>query len=351
MKTVNDSKKTANILLGMSIDKLLNEEARNAVEDEDINRLHNIDLLVKRYFSKTIVRHQFEKLARFNKLLVDFLAWFEWGGEIKWKEGAPIVNKWKTILELSQLISLSESTQKAYQEIIKTANGEMIVALLHEKKMMKPAEIKENLELKSIEGLSSELSILENIGIIVREVEGKELQVYLTPLGIEVYSDYIKPKTKISQLLSMALKEIETSELQKAKKTLLRAKKIEPDNPFAFFLLGIIALEEEDLSKAGDYLVQAVKFGLDKEKTFLYFSNLEKMKKLDLLKNRIWELNTQMDEISMKVRPTLRILGLLNEYLGDSSNATVFKYIYASITDSLFSNSPDFLFNNYIFLS
>lgn len=320
MNTINESEKTANILLKMPIDKLFNE-AQNAVEEKDIDRLHNIDLLVKRYFSKQIVRHQFEKLALFNKLLVDFLSWFEWGGEIKWDEAEPIVNKWKTILELSQLISLSESTQKAYKEIIKTANGEMIVALLHEKKMMKPADIKEILELKSIEGLSRELYTLENIGIIVREVEGKELQVSLTPIGIEVYSDYIKPTTKISQLLNMALKDIEKGELQKAKKTLLRAKKIDPDNPFVFFLLGIIALEKKDLLEAGKLFVKAVQIGLEKEKIFLYFFNLEKMGKLDFLKNRIWELNTQRDEISMKVKPSLRILGLLHEYLGDSARA------------------------------
>jgi DNA-binding HxlR family transcriptional regulator len=320
MKTANGSKKTANILLGLPIDKLFNE-VQDTVEEKDIDRLHNIDLLVKRYFSKQVVRHQFGNLSQFNKLLGDFLAWFEWGGEIKWDEAEPIVKKWNTILELSQLISLSESTQKAYKEIIKTANGEMIVALLHEKKMMKPAEIKKDLELKSIEELSRELYTLENIGIIVREVEGKELQVYLTPLGIGVYSDYIKPKTNISQLLNMALKEIEKSEFQKAEMTLLRAKKVEPDNPSVFFLLGIIALEKKDLLEAGRVFVKAVQFGFEKEKLFLYFSNLEKMGKLDFLKNSLWELNTQRDKISMKVRPTLRILGLLNEYLGDSSRA------------------------------
>jgi tetratricopeptide (TPR) repeat protein len=323
MKTLNESKETANILLGMSIDKLLNEEARNAVEKKDIDRFHNIDLLVKRYFGKQIVRQNFEDLKQFNKLLVDFLAWFEWGGRKKWNKVAPTVNSWKTILELSQLTSISESTQKAYKEIIKTANGEMIVALLHKNEMMKPTEIKEFLELESIEieRLSSELYTLENIGIIVIEVEGKELMVSLTPLGIKVYSEFIKPNTKTSQSSINTLKKFDNNKFQKEKYTLRREKKIESDNPFAFFILGIIALEKGDLSEAGELFVKAVKIGLDKETTFLFFYFLEKMGKLDFLKNSLLKMNIQRDEISNQIRPSLRILGLLNEYLGDSSRA------------------------------
>jgi hypothetical protein len=322
MKTVNESEKTTNILLGMPIDKLLNEEARNVVEKKDIKRFKNIDSLVKRYFSKQIVRCMFGKLAQFNKLLAEFLAWFEWGGEVvKWEEVELIVKGWETIMDLNRFILDSEITPKAHQEIIKTANGENIVDLLHKEKKIKAAEIYDALKLDPTIELSGELYTLENIGIIAMEFEGKELILSLTKLGEEVYLDYIKPKTEISQLLSTAFNELEKSELQKAEKTLLRAIETDPDNPFSFFLLGIVSLEKGDLSKAGDLLVKAVKSGMDKEKTFLYFSNLEKMRKLDFLKDSLFVLNTQSDEISAKIRPSLRILGMLNEYIGKTSRA------------------------------
>lgn len=320
MKLKNNIESAAQ-LLTLSIDELF-KEAYKAVEVKNSTKLHDIDLLTKRYYCTQVAHYQFENLINYNTLLVNFIIWFEWGGKPKWKAAVPIVNQWKTILELSQLISQTESPQKAYREIKNTEYGEMIVTLLHDEKFMKPSDIKRKIKKKSIQSVSSIISKFEKCGIVNREVEGKNVSISLDRLGIEVYRDYIKPHTaNISRLIFSALKEIDKDEFGKAKEKLLTVIEIEPDNPYAVFLLGIILLEKGDLQEAGEFFAEAAKLGIDKEQSFLVFYLLEQKQRLKPLEAGIVELNTQADSIAEKVRPSLYFLGMLNEFLGKTSRA------------------------------
>ena len=311
---------SASRVLKLPIDKLL-KSAYEAVTDKNIHVLKDIDLLVKRYFCKKIAQFEVEELTRFNKLLVNFLAWFEWGGKPRWKKAVSIINRWETILEISQLIFQTESPQRASM-LIKEEYGRMIVKLLYDKESMRPFDIKEALKTISIQKLSVILSKFEKAGIITRIVEGKNVWVSLARLGFKVYKEYIKPYTEnITRLINSALKELDKKEFGKAQEKLLTVKEIEPDNPFAVCLLGIIALEKGELSEAGKQFSEAAKLGLDKEKTFLVFYILEQNKKLNFLINGIYKINFQNDRISKEVKPSLYFLGLLYEYLGNESRA------------------------------
>lgn len=310
-------------LLCLSIAEQLNE-ATNAVEIRDINKLYDIDLLVKRYFCKKIADHKLEALNEFNKLLVNFLAWFEWGGKPQWKEAASIVNNWKTILDLSQRTLLTESPLTAYKELKKSSYGRDLVFMLLDKKVMKPSEIKEALNMNSIQQASNLLSIFEKAGIVVREFRGKNVLVSLGKQGIAVYQEYIEPgtvSTELGQDIVAALKAYEIGDIANARKRLQTIKENTPSNPFVICLLGMIALENGELVEAGKLLVEAVKVGLDKIRVFMFFFLLEKIKKLDSLKKGIEKINFQEDKITPKVSPTLQMLGLLTEYLGRTDRA------------------------------
>ena len=173
-------------LLNLSIEEVF-KEAENAVDKRDELRLIDIEKRVKRFFCKKIASHQLEEFGQFNKHMVNFLTWFEWGGEPKWDKAVPLVNKWKTILELSQLIFRSESPLKAYRELKKSSYGERLVTLLYEKKFMKPGEIQKHLNMGKIQQVSNLLSQYEHIGIIVKEFVGKNVWVSLGVQGMRVY--------------------------------------------------------------------------------------------------------------------------------------------------------------------
>ncbi len=319
----NDEKNGVN-LLSLSVEGLL-KEAENAVIERDEGKLDDIEKLVKRFFCKKVVSHKLEEFDQFNKHMVNFLAWFEWGGEVKWdkKETIVIVNKWKTILELSQLISRSESPLKAYRELKKSSYGERLVTLLYEKKFMKPGEIQNHLNMGTIQQVSNLLSQYEHIGIIVKEFVGKNVWVSLGVQGMGVYNEFIEPKlSNMNHLTMMAFRiYYEENNFQRAKEMLEFEKEKDPKNPMVLCLLGLINLEEVNLYEAGMLFTEAAKATFDKMSIFLFYFILEKMKRLDLLKDGIWKINTQRDEISEQIRPSLRFLGMLKEYNGDTSRA------------------------------
>ncbi len=310
-------------LLVLSIDELF-KEAYKTVEAEDLGKLSDIEILVKRYFCKKIAQFKIEELNRYNKLMVNFLAWFEWGGQPRWEKAIPIIDKLKTILELSQLIYDTESPQKAYKELKKSSYGFPLVELLYEKKMMRPGEIRKALEIKTMQQVSNLLSSFEKAGIVIREVDGKNVWVTLGMPGMSVYKEYLKPGTPYMRKIIEVLRNYDKSNFEKAEETLRQLKEKEPGNPFVICLSGIIAMEKGDLAEAGKLLTRAVKLGidqLDKRRTFYFFYILELMKRLDHLKDLLFELNTCRDEISKEIKPTLRLLGLLYEYSGNTSRA------------------------------
>jgi hypothetical protein len=319
----NEEKNGVN-LLSFSVEGLF-KEAKNAVIERDEGKLDHIEKLVKRFFCKKIARYQLEEFDQFNKHMVNFLVWFEWGGIPQWdkEKVKDIVNKWKTILELSQLISRSESPRKALLELKRSPlYGERLVAMLYEKSFMRPKEIQKALKIRTIQQVSKLLSGHEKSGIIVREIVGKNVGVSLGVQGMRVYNEYIEPRlTNMSHLTIEAFKIYEKEDFQKAKEILELEKEKNPKNPLVLCLLGLINLEEGNLYEAGMLFTEAAQAVFDKISIFLFFYILEKMKRLDLLRNGIWMMNTQKDEISKQIRPSLRILGLLNEYIGETSRA------------------------------
>lgn len=324
----NDSEKSPN-LLSLSIDGLF-KEAQDAVEKRDEARLNDIEKSVKRFLCRKITRHQLEEFDQFNKHMVNFLTWFEWGGEPKWDKAVPIANKWKTILELSQLISRTGSSRKAYQELKRSSYGERLVARLYDKGFMRPIEIQEYLKMGTIQQVSKLLSGYEKNGIIVREIVGKNVWVSLGVQGMRVYNEYIEPRlTNMSLLTIVAFKMYDRNDSQKAKEILEAEREKNPKNPLVLCLLGLINLEEGNLYEAGMLISESAQTIFDKINIFLFFFVLEKMERLDLLKNGIWKMNTQKDEISNQIRPSLRFLGMLNEYMGDTSRANQY-YEYST---------------------
>ncbi|MGD2091810.1 MAG: hypothetical protein PVH61_36895 [Candidatus Aminicenantes bacterium] len=310
-ETSNGSKSR---FLKLSVAELFSE-AYTAVESRNIDKLRDIDILLKRDFCKKTTGCLRDKLDDFNKHMVNFISWFEWGGVPKWEKAAEIVGKWKTILELSQLIAQTESPLKAFKEIKKSSYGEKLVRLLYEKKIMKPMEIKVELKINAIQQVSNMLSAYEKLGVIVREVDGKNVWVSLGIQGMAVYKEYIKPPlSSMSTRIIQALREYESKNLGKAIQILREVKQEEPNNPFAVCLLGIVTLDNGDLEEAGKLIYQSVKLGIDKEWAFLVFYILEQMKRLESLKNDLFNLNWQKDEISRQVQPSLHLLALLMEY-------------------------------------
>lgn len=290
-------------------------EAYTAVENQKIDTLRDIDTLLKRDFCKKTTGCLNDELDDFNKHMVNFLSWFEWGGVPKWKKATEIIDKWKTILELSQLITQTESPLKAYKEIKKSTYGERLVQMLYEKKLMKPMEIKAELGINTIQQVSNILSSYEKLGVIVREVDGKNVWVSLGVQGMAVYKEYIKPSlSSMSTRIIEALREYEGKNLEKAIQILREVIQEESNNPFAVCLLGIVTLENGQLKKAGKLIYQAVMLGIDKGRAFLVFYILEQMKKLKSLKNYMFKLNWQKDEISRNIKPSLHLLALLSEY-------------------------------------
>jgi len=310
-------------LLGLSIDDLF-KEAYKAIEKEDIDKLNDIGILVKRYFCKKIAQFQIEELAPYNKLLVNFLIWFDWGGEPKWDKAVPIINEFETILELSQIISDTESPQKAFKELNKSSYGVPLVKMLYEKKMMKPGEIREALNIKTMQQVSNLLYTFEKAGIVIREVDGKNVWVSLGMPGMVMYKEYFKPETDFNTIDIRALKSLNPNH-EKSKETLQQLIENEPDNPFLIYLSGIVMLEDEEkLLDAGKLLKKAVLLGLGeiyKRLVIDVFIILENMKRLDSLKDRLFKLNTYEDKISVEIKPTLHILGWLYEYLGNTPRA------------------------------
>ncbi|UCH93894.1 MAG: hypothetical protein JSV88_27005 [Candidatus Aminicenantes bacterium] len=310
-------------LLRLALDDLF-AEASKAVDERDFEKFKDIEVLVIRFYCKKIARHQLEELGKFNKLMVNFLASFEWGGKPKWKKAVPIVDKFKTILELSQLISETESPQKAYKELKKKSYGMALVSLLYQKKMMRPGEIRKALHIRSIQQVSNLLSDFEKFGIIVREGDGKNVWISLGMQGLSVYKEHIEPAhSQIGQLTIDVLKAYDEKDFEKAKGKLKEALKKDPQNPFLICLLGLIALEKEDLKEAGELLAKAVRlgFGVDERETFLLFYILEKEKRLESLKKGIFAVNWQNDKISAEIKASLQILVLLCMYRGDTDRA------------------------------
>jgi len=311
-------------LLLLGFDDLV-KEAQHAVESKNIDRLHDIGMIVERHFCKKIANHDLEALGELDKCLVNFLAWFEWGGEIKWQEADAIATRWKTILELSQKILQTESPLKAYKEMRKSEKyGQLIISLIHERKAMKPGEIREALNIRSIQQVSKLLSDFEKAGLIVRETDGKNVWVYLGKQGISVYREYISPheiSAELGVVVAEALEKFKNNDFASAKDKLQKISKESPDNPLVVCLLGIIAIEENKLKEAGDILLKAVHMGLDRIRAFMFFYLLKEIGKLDEIKNGIETINFQNDKISRQVRPTMRLLGLLAEYQGKPDRA------------------------------
>jgi len=179
-------------LLKLQVQELLSH-AQNSIENKDLEALQHIDLLVKRYFCKSIVRNEFEKLETFSKHMVKLFSWFNRGSKAKWEEGVPIIRKWDTIFELNELILGSKSPQQAYKEMQKSYYGEKLIKLLIEHKMLKPSEIAEKLGIKK-QQVSALLGRFEKVGLIIREVHGKNVWVSLGSEGIRVYKKFIEPK-------------------------------------------------------------------------------------------------------------------------------------------------------------
>jgi predicted DNA-binding transcriptional regulator len=201
-----EEEKRVNVL-SLPIDGLF-KEAQNAVEKRDETRLGDVEKSVKRFFCKKIASHQLEEFDYFNKHMVNFLTWVEWGGEVKWDKAEPIVNKLKTILELSQLISRTGSPRKAYQELKKSSYGERLVALLYEKSFMRPSEIQEYLKIGTIQQVSKLLSGYEKNGVIVREIVGKNVWVSLGVQGVAVYNEYMGKTSRANQYYEYSKKEV-----------------------------------------------------------------------------------------------------------------------------------------------
>ncbi|MGE5342015.1 MAG: hypothetical protein ACM3SY_11110 [Candidatus Omnitrophota bacterium] len=322
----SDNLKGSAALLGLSIDDLFNEIYK-AVEEKDAVKLGDIDVLLKRHFCKKIAQFQIEELEHYNKLLVHFLIWFNWGGVPKWDQAVPVVNKLDTILELSQLIAETESPQKAYKELKKSSYGVPLVKILFDNKMMKPGEIREALHIKTMQQVSNLLNTFEKAGIVVREIDGKNVWVSLGMPGMAIYREYLKPEIDFNSQITKALRSLNSNNIEESKKTIQQLIKEEPDNPLLIYLLGIITLnEEEKLLEAGKLLAKAVLLGLDAYKGLLIgiFAILQNNdEKLDFLKNRLIELNFygDKDKIADEINPTLQILAWLYAYLGNTARA------------------------------
>lgn len=321
-ETMNGSKSR---FLKLSLAELFNQ-AYTAVENQRIDILMDIDTLLKRHFCKKTAGCLCDEMDDFNKHMVNFISWFEWAGEPKWEKAVKIVDKWKTILELSQLIAQTDSPLKAYKEIKKSNYGERLVRLLYEKKLLKPMEIKAELKINAIQQVSNMLSAYDKLGVIVREVDGKNVWVSLGVQGMAVYKEYIEPPlSSMSTLIFEALREYENNNLEKSIQILRELKQEEPFNPFAVLLLGIVTLENGQLEEAGKLIYEAVMLGIDKGRAFLIFYILERMKRLESLKNELFSLNLQKDEISKQIQHSLHLLALLMEYLGDKTRASEYE--------------------------
>jgi len=308
-------------LLVLSIDELF-KEARKVVESEDIGKLSDIGTLLTQHFCKKIAQFRIEELSQYNECMVKFLAWFAWGGEPKWEEAVPIIEKWNTILEISQEIFETKSLKKAYGKLKEIPRGEILISSLSEKKIMKTEDIKDILKINTKSEALKVLSSLENAGIIVREGEGKNVWFSLGMLGMIVYREFIRSdKADMIQIIG-ALRDLSKEELEKAKEKLLIAGEKEP---IALCLLGIIALESDQIEEAGMRFTRASELGIDKGKIFLIFYILEIMGRLERLKDGLQKINFQKDETSKEVKSTLRILGWIYEYWKDISRANELK--------------------------
>lgn len=313
-------------LLGLSFKKLMGR-ARDAVSSHNIGNLEDIDILVKRDFCQNVTSLRYDTLEDHSSHLVNFLSWFEWGGQDKWDKAAPMTSKWETILELSQLILESKSPHRAYMELKKSKYGEEFVDLLHERKLMKPGEIKEELGIKSHQQVSNILSKFEKAGIIIREVDGKNVWVSLGLQGLAIYRDYLKKYRlkRIGPLMIDALRLYKSNQLDTAHEIVAQAVEEDPQNTFALCLLGTFALERNELKTAGEYFTKAINQGLDEDQSFLFFYILEQRERLKKLNDGIIEMNLQEDKISQQVKPSLKVLGFLSDYRGDRSRAKEYR--------------------------
>lgn len=299
------------------------EEARKAVKSRNIELLDDMDCLFVRFFCKNVAKQNFEELGRYNKLMINFLAWFEWGGKKEWDKAADIVDKWKILLELSKNIIETKSPLKAYKELKKSSYGEKLVELLYDKKILKPGEIKKELEIKSMQQVSTLLSKFERSGIITREIDGKNVWVSLGMQGIAVYQEYIEPQKNNDIILAIkkARQMYKNNELDKVEEEVLHLVEKAPHNSPMTCILGIIKLEKGNLHEAGKLFARTIKIGIKKENVFSFFAVLESVQRFQPFVNNLYKMYTQRDQIIKEIKPALSLYGMANEYMEKNSRA------------------------------
>jgi len=318
-----DEYSSLNLLL-LGFDDLM-IEAKNAIKLRNIDRLHDINLLIERHFCKKIANHELEALNDLNEHLVHFLAWFEWGGKPKWQEAEPIATRWKTILELIQQILQSESPLKAYNVIKNTRQyGRILISLIYNRKVMTNVEILNALGINNFPEDSDLLSNFENAGVIISETDGENTWISLGKQGLAFYHKDISPfeiSQEVGKDVIAALKEFENGRFPIAHEKLNELAIKSPGNPFVLCLQGLIAIKEGDLDKAGRCWVNMFYLDPDRIRVFMFFYLLDKIGALDEFKKGIKTINLQKDNISRQVQPTMRLLGLLAEYEGKPDRA------------------------------
>jgi DNA-binding MarR family transcriptional regulator/succinate dehydrogenase flavin-adding protein (antitoxin of CptAB toxin-antitoxin module) len=320
-------------LLSLSIEDW-DGEARKAVKSRNIKALRNMDFLFVRFFCKNVAKQNFEELSKYNKLMVNFLSWFEWGGKKEWDKAADLVDKWKILLELSKNIVETESPLKAFKELKKSIYGEKLVELLYEKKILKPSEIKEELGIKSMQQVSTLLSKLERSGIIIREIDGKNVWVSLGIQGIAVYQEYLEPqKNEIILLIIKVMQMYKNNELDKSEKELLSLMKKVPRNSLVTCILGTINLEKGNLYEAGRLFTRTMKIGIKKENAFDFFDVLKSIHRFQPFVDNMYKMNLQKDKIIKEIKPALSLYGMAHEYMGNKSRANdCYQILYQAIS-------------------
>jgi len=318
----DDSSSLGFLILG--VNDLL-KKAKHAIESKNIDRLHDIGIIVERYFCKKIANHDLDALCYLNDYLVDFLAWFEWGGNPRWSEAEAIATRWKTILELTQQILQTESPLKAYN-VMKSAKqyGKLLISLIYNRKVMTHDEILNALGISNFPEDFNLFTEFENAGIIITETDGEKTWISLGKQGVAVYHKDIAPfeiSPEVGMDVITALKEIEKKRFTVAHEKLKELAIKSPGNPFVLCLQGLLAIKKGDLDNAGRYWIDMFYLEPDRIRVFMFFYLLDKIGELDEFKRGIKTINLQKDYISRQVQPTMRLLGLLAEYEGKPDRA------------------------------
>jgi DNA-binding MarR family transcriptional regulator len=296
--------------------------AKESIINKNSDRLKDIDRELTRFYCMGSVRNDYRGLEDFSKHIVGFVGWFHWGGICRWAEVETLVYRWQVMAELAHDLTRGVSPQKALVELKKSGYGTKLVEIIYKKKVMQPKEIMEALEINSLQQVSRLLARYEKEGIVSRETYGKNVFVSLAPQGIAVYKDYIQhQELNLITVISQLLKIFKKGEYDVIQKRLAEILKDSPNSSIIICFKGIVKLQQNKLSEGVKLIHKAIKLGLDIKEASELFSLLDLIDYLEVVKEKLYEMNMQKDKIVKNNSKAVRLLAMCNEYQGNRAKA------------------------------